>query len=209
LSDDGIAGLVVDPADADHLHAWVAFGRIHESQDGGRNWIARWEGLGDVRPVTAIHRTQEGQFYVGAEDGLFRWSAERQAWQPLSLPLVAPTVFVVESDSGTQGAVYAGATDGLWRSPDDGKTWSRWDTGLEGVTVTALAISPADAHVAFAGTRHMGLYVTTDGGTSWQPAWEGRLAAASVRDVLFSDDGKVVYVASDRGIWRGKGHGAR
>ena len=209
LSDDGIAGLVVDPADAGHLHAWVAFGRVHESRDGGRNWIARWEGLGDVRPVTAIHRTQEGQFYVGAEDGLFRWSAERQAWQPLSLPLVAPTVFVVESDSRTQGAIYAGATDGLWRSPDDGKTWSRWGKGLEGVTVTALAISPTGAHIAFAGTRHMGLYVTTDGGTIWQPAWEGRLSAASVRDILFSRDGRAVYVASDQGIWQGGGRGAR
>lgn len=209
LSDDGIAGLVVDPTDPDHLHAWVAFGRVHESRDGGRSWDARWEGLGDVRPVAAIHRSAAGQLYVGAEDGLFRWEAAGKAWQPLPFTLAAPTVFAVGTDARDPDALYAGATDGLWRSPDGGQTWGRWGKGLAGVTVTALAISPMDQRIAFAGTRHVGLYVTEDGGTTWQPAWEDRLGTASVRDIVFSADGKAVYIASDRGIWQGEAHGAR
>lgn len=209
LTSHGIAGLVVEPSDPDHLHAWVAFGRVHESQDGGRNWAARWEGLGNVRPVTAIHRALAGQMYAGAEDGLFRWDEVRQAWLSLPLPLVAPTVFAVETDARAAGVVYAGATDGIWRSPDGGVTWRRWGAGLAGITVTTLALSPADLQIAFAGTRHMGLYVTGDGGATWQPTWEGRLAAASVRDILFSRDGGTVYVASSQGICRGEVHGAR
>jgi photosystem II stability/assembly factor-like uncharacterized protein len=209
LSDQGIAGVAAGPADPDHLLAWVAFGRVHESQDGGRTWVARWEGLGTVRPVTAIHRTQEGSLYVGAEDGLFRWALAQRAWQALSLPLVAPTVFAIDSDQRDPQVVYAGATDGLWRSPDGGMTWKRWGDGLEGTTVTALAVSSADTEVAFAGTRHMGLYVTADGGANWQPAWDGELAAASVRDIVFSDDGATVYVASDQGVWRGETSGPR
>ena len=80
---------------------------------------------------------------------------------------------------------------------------------MEGITVTALALSPADARIAFAGTRHMGLYMTADSGATWQPAWGGRLANASVRDILFGRDGKTVYVASDQGIWHGGVNGAR
>ena len=208
LRDFGIAGLVVDPADPDHLTAWVAFGRVHESQDGGRTWVARWEGLGDVRPVTAIHRTSAGQQYVGTEDGIFRWSAAGRAWEPLSFSLVLPTIFAVVTDARDPAAVYAGATDGLWRSPDRGQSWRRWGTGLEGVTVTRLAVSPVDRQVAFAGTRHAGLYVTGDRGATWQPAWQDRLALAAVRDILFSDDGRTVYVASDRGIFQGEVHAA-
>lgn len=209
LSGSGIAGLIVDPADADHVTAWVAFGRVHESRDGGRTWVARWEGLGDVRPVTAIHRGSAGQHYAGAEDGIFRWSAAGETWQPLPVPLVLPAIFAVETDAREPAAVYAGATDGLWRSPDRGQTWRRWGAGLEGVTVTALAISPSDRQIAIAGTRHAGLYATGDGGKTWQPAWGDRLAASSARDILFSDDGRTVYVASDRGIFQGEVHAAR
>ena len=187
----------------------MAFGRVHESQDGGRTWVARWEGLGDVRPVTAIHRGSAGQQYVGTEDGIFRWYAAGGAWQPLSIPLVLPTIFAVATDARDPAAVYAGATDGLWRSPDRGQTWCRWGVGLEGVTVTVLAASPADRQVVFAGTRHAGLYETGDGGATWQPAWGDRLAAASVRDILFSDDGRTVYVASNQGISQGEVHAAR
>jgi photosystem II stability/assembly factor-like uncharacterized protein len=80
---------------------------------------------------------------------------------------------------------------------------------MEGMTVTALAISPADTRIVLAGTRHAGLYMTVDGGATWQPAWDGRLATASVRDILFSRDGRMVYVASDQGIWQGGVNGAR
>jgi photosystem II stability/assembly factor-like uncharacterized protein len=209
LSEEGIAGVIVDPADANHLHAWVAFGRVHESTNGGRTWVARWEGLGTVRPVTAIHRSAAGQLFAGAEDGLFRWEPARGAWQLRPLPLAAPTVFAVESDRRDPQVVYAGATDGLWRSLDTGTTWSRWGEGMQGMAVTALAIIPADTRIAFAGTRHMGLYVTADSGKRWQPAWNGRLATSSVRDILFSRDGRTVYVATDQGVWRGGVNGAR
>lgn len=203
LTGNGIAGVVADPANPAHLHAWVAFGRIHESGDGGRNWTARWEGLGTVRPVTAIHRSGAGQLFVGAEDGLFRWERATETWQMLSLPLAAPTVFVVGSDARDEGAVYAGATDGLWRSANGGQDWERWGDGLAGKTVTALARSPTDAWVIFAGTRHAGLYVSGDGGMTWRPAWKGRMSRASVRDILFSPAGGEVFAASDQGIWRG------
>ncbi len=45
-------------------------------------------------------------------------------------------------------------------------------TGLSGVSVTALAISPdyATDHTVFAGLRGRGVYRTTDSGDTWQPA---------------------------------------
>ena len=67
--------------------------------------------------------------------------------------------------------------------------------------------------VSAAGSQDVGAREGDPTAWQWQPdsqpAWEGRLSAASVRDILFSRDGRAVYVASDQGIWQGGGRGAR
>lgn len=72
--------------------------------------------------------------------------------------------------------------------------------------MTALALNPADERNAYAGTRYKGLYVTHDAGATWRSVWNGRLSTATVRAILFSPDGRTVYLATDQGIWRGGLH---
>ncbi len=234
---DAVLDLAVSPVDPALVFA-AAWDGLYCSRDAGRNWNRCSNGLGypDVNALmwdregnliagarSGLYRNEHGRgsweeisdigaravlTFAGAEDGLFRWKPGAEAWQALSLPLTAPTVFVVASDATDGMPVYAGATDGLWRS-SDGETWRRWGTGLDGITITSLAISPVDERFVFAGTRHRGLYSTADGGATWRPGWAGRLQSASVRDILFAADGRSVYVAADQGIWRGDVDGAQ
>jgi photosystem II stability/assembly factor-like uncharacterized protein len=206
LTGHGMPGLAVDHRLADHLYIRLAFERVYESWDGGRTWIARWEGLGIARQVACLTLDPAGPLFAGANDGLFRWEADKETWQAMPLPLSAPTIFVVLTHQHDPTVIYVGATDGLWRSTDGGATWSRWGQGLAGTTVTTLAWNPANERNAYAGTRYKGLYVTHDAGATWRSVWNGRLSTATVRAILFSPDGRTVYVATDQGIWRGGPH---
>ena len=177
--------------------------RVNESWDGGRTWVTRWDGLGLTRQVFALHLDSRERFFAGATDGLFRWDSTNARWQMIATPFANQAVLVTLTDPRDANVIYAGATDSLWKSADGGTTWSRWGKGLESVTITALALNPKDARNAFAGTRYKGLYVTHDGGATWQPVWTDRLATATVRALLFDANGKAIFVATDQGIWRG------
>jgi hypothetical protein len=66
-----------------------------------------------------------------------------------------------------EGAIYAGTKgDGVFRSLDRGKTWQ--PAGLEGKIVKALGVDPQDPETVYAGCRPISMYVTHDGGASWQ-----------------------------------------
>ena len=64
--------------------------------------------------------------------------------------------------------IYAGTIgQSVWRSPDGGDTWQRATQGMFiEANIRAIAISPSNAEVLYAGTED-GLYRTEDGGDSW------------------------------------------
>jgi photosystem II stability/assembly factor-like uncharacterized protein len=210
LTGRGMPDLAVDPQSPEHLYIRLKFERVYESWDGGQNWEARWEGLGAAREVISIDLGSSGLLIAGANDGLFRWEPDEGLWQRVAPPLEGQTVFTVVIDPRDEAVVYAGATDGLWRSQDGGDSWGRWGEGLAGITVTAVGLDLADEQVAYAGTMYEGLYITEDGGATWQPVRGGVPATASVRAILLSPalsgtkgpDEQQVYVATDQGVFR-------
>jgi photosystem II stability/assembly factor-like uncharacterized protein len=218
LTGRGMPDLAVDPQSPEHLYIRLKFERVYESWDGGRNWEARWEGLGAAREVISIDLGSSGLLVAGANDGLFRWTcpehsrgdSSERLWQRVAPELEGQTIFTVVIDPRDEAVVYAGATDGLWRSQDGGDSWSRWGEGLAGVTVTAVGLDPVDEQVAYAGTMYEGLYVTEDGGAKWTAVRDGVPATASVRAILLSPalsetkgpDGQQVYVATDQGVFQ-------
>lgn len=62
----------------------------------------------------------------------------------------------------------------------------------------AIVVDPTNPDVVYAGTIDRGVYVSTDGGQTWQALNDGLLTRA-VRDLALSADGSVLYMASEGG----------
>jgi signal transduction histidine kinase/ligand-binding sensor domain-containing protein len=64
------------------------------------------------RDVWDFHRDEQNVLWIGSEDGLLRWHAERNAFEPVRLPgLSNITVFSMESDR--HGRLWLGTSHGL------------------------------------------------------------------------------------------------
>jgi hypothetical protein len=76
--------------------------------------------------------------------------------------------------------IVAGTTGGLYRSADLGKIWWEANEGLTERHIRWLAYHPDDSELAFAGTEPAAIFVSQDGGQSWNE----RPEVASLRDKL-------------------------
>lgn len=83
-------------------------------------------------------------------------------------------VFAMDAKWGMDMTIiYAASLDsGIFKSTNHGVTWTKVNNGLTYTAVQAIAISPSDWNVVYAGTNQLGgansgIYVTTNGGTSW------------------------------------------
>lgn len=76
-------------------------------------------------------------------------------------------------DPRDPATVYAATNwSGVFKSTDGGQSWTAINSGLANSMVYALAISPSDNAVIYAGTRD-GVFKTVDGGRHWTDASYG------------------------------------
>jgi photosystem II stability/assembly factor-like uncharacterized protein len=81
----------------------------------------------------------------------------------------------VTSITAQKGVVIAGTRDGMFRSADEGQTWEEANQGLQ-VRLIRWLVSHTD--YILAGTEPAGIFISRDGGNSWQ----GHPGVASLRD---------------------------
>ena len=74
--------------------------------------------------------------------------------------------------------ILAGTTNGIFRSEDDGQTWVEASTGLNVRHIRWLAFYPDGPKLAFAGTEPASIFISRDGGQSWNECPE----VASLRE---------------------------
>lgn len=82
------------------------------------------------------------------------------------------------SVAARDGLILAGSQDGIFRSNDMGQTWWEANEGLTIRHVRWMAIHPDDVDLAFAGTEPAAIFVSHDGGSSWEECPE----VAELRD---------------------------
>ena len=149
------------------------------------------------------------------------------AWTPLGPGNIGGRTRVVRFHPTAPTTLFAaGVSGGLWKSDDNGVTWRPAGDGLTNIAINSLLIDPLRPEVMYAGTgegylreeirgtglplRGAGIYLTTNGGRSWQqlPATNGP-DFHWVNDLEFGvGDTRRIYAATRSGVWRSTDGGA-
>jgi len=101
--------------------------------------------------------TAIGLFIVTQTDG--EWNVVRHTLQAHSLTSI----------TARDGVILAGTRDGVWRSTDNGRTWSESNQNLTIRYVRWMASSAKPSAAILVGTEPAGIFVSRDGGVTWNP----------------------------------------
>ena len=186
------------------------------SDDDGATWQPATVGLPQGVATYALAQLDARTILVGAQNGTYLSSDAGKTWQSVNVGLGAPQVHALDLDPQT-GALFAATEDGLYRTAADGE-FERMGGETLRLPVLSVAIAPGNRQVMYAGTYRHGIFVSRDGGVSWNSVgdiFQNRLSVPGLA-VDPQDDQKVfgrvlferIYKSSDGGagwhaVWTG------
>jgi len=190
---------------------------IFKSRDGGLNWEAISEGLGDPYIMTLLvqpagRKGSEGSkpvlFAGTARFGVFRSRDEGLHWEKVNTGLLNTQVSALLFDP--QGRLHAATGDGVFRSADRGDHWTAYNTGLDDVLVRSLIMDRQGA--MYAGTGGKGLYKLKAGQKKWERltrGFEGErgLRENFIRVLTLGPDGTIYAGTFDGGVFTSRDGG--
>jgi len=163
-------------------------GVVYKTVDGGENWTAVWHGNNLARYIW-INPDNPDVLYVST--GIF----DREA---------------ANSNSATNQP----GGEGVVKSIDGGKTWQQVNNGIRNLYVGTLFMHPTNPNILLAGTGNNaypdfgGVYLTTNGGISWQNVLANENINAiefslANPDIAYAGSAGAIYRSEDRGqTWR-------
>ena len=174
--------VVLDPFNPQTVFAVAGGVGFFRSQDGGQLWSILRPGVGtsalSASPAMPNRLYMQGSWNIRRlDDGGETWSILNPTfpitetlgencggYRTLPHPTLTDTVFLSLCSSESPGM------NGLLRSDDAGETWIQSMDGLTDTQVTAITFHPTDPITMYLGTASGRLYISGDGGTSWQYA---------------------------------------
>jgi photosystem II stability/assembly factor-like uncharacterized protein len=122
-------------------------------------------------------------------------------------------VTTVETHPTNNLIAYMGAADGgVWKTTNGGTNWKPTSDGLPTQAIGDLALAPASPQTLYAGTGEastnqdayygMGVFKTTNGGTSWAKVGGTTFDRKTVFKIITKNNGSLVLVATNKGLYR-------
>ncbi|KYG82515.1 YCF48-related protein [Roseivirga echinicomitans] len=190
-----------------------SYGMI-KSTEGGKagTWEVINNGLGGKLNVTEIRvdpNDENKVFITLRSGGIFKSSDGGSNWLEITNNLPERNLYSLDISKQDSNIIYVGTRFyGLWKTVDGGGTWSQVFSPPMTVAIDevnslfgALAVHPLYANIIMASDWWSGVYLSLDGGASWNLTNTG-LETRILRDIEFSSDGKFVYSASEgRGVF--------
>jgi hypothetical protein len=103
----------------------------------------------------------------------FRTADSGSNWTVIRSGINRSSLYALAVAPDASSTIYAGADDestgGLFRSTNGGDTWTSISTGILDPRIHAVAVDPVTPATVYAGTRTLGVYKSTNSGSSWSP----------------------------------------
>ncbi len=138
---------------------------------------------------------------VSTEQGIYRTVNGGASWT--SEP--GPSYATLSRSPANASTIYASGGSNSWQSTNDGVTWNLTGS-LPCCGVNGILADPLNANVAYAFGNNLGVYVTTNGGTSWSAA--AGLPSTQVQAMAAGSDGSVYAGLPQFGIYKTTNQGA-
>jgi photosystem II stability/assembly factor-like uncharacterized protein len=196
-----VHGLGIDPSDSSILYI-ATHGDFYKSVNGGTPVKVdkqRADYMAFNAPQTSgAPLYASGHPSTGGNTGLIKSMDGGQTWQVVATILDPPVDFHAMALGKTDPNIiigYDSANRGLFKTIDAGKTWDKLDA--PGDYVAALAMSPSDPKIVFAGTDK-GLFQSNNGGASWTQL--NQYKGLAVLALAFDADGNLYASTVEFGL---------
>ncbi|MDI6766763.1 MAG: hypothetical protein QME52_08080 [Bacteroidota bacterium] len=168
--------IVVDPIHPETVYTIPL--PVLKSTNGGKTWFeiingiyVDWETRVQslaIDPLnTNILYCGTGGFFCGR---FYKSTNGGESWRDIARgDTLAEGVVSIAIDPNNPNIVYAGTAElgRLWKTSDAGETWTLTGLGETGSTIDAVAVDPFNSNKVYARVRFMGLFKSSDGGTTW------------------------------------------
>jgi len=163
----------------------------------------------DVIFALAESPLQKGALWAGTDDGLLYLTTDDGAtWNKVTPKMPEwSTVSLIDPSPFDSAAAYVAVERHrlddfkpyIFKTADSGKTWTAITSGIpDGAYVHAVREDPKRHGLLYAGTE-LGVYVSFDDGTHWQPL-QLNLPTSPIHDLVVKDDDLVV-ATHGRSFW--------
>ena len=170
------------------------------SHDLGETWNRAFTPTGGIYNESrawcvATHPARPGDVLAGTDLGVYRWTVAADRWEHLPSPMDDLHILQIARSPHDPDIVFAGTRPAqVYRSADGGRTWRRCDMGngvecefINTPRVTSIHFDPRDPGTIWVTVEIDGIFVSRDGGETWEKCNEG-LKSPDTHNLVFFDD---------------------
>jgi photosystem II stability/assembly factor-like uncharacterized protein/predicted small lipoprotein YifL len=165
------------------LYAWLQYGGLLHSADGGRSWsLVASDRVGEYYGQSLVVSPAGNRLYLGTLNGHVLVSEDDgRGWVDLRQNIPDDRTWSTALTFSADDALFLGTDIGAYRSRDGGQTWDRISAGLpmrpdEGTPQAVRALRFSDNRL-YAALAQGGLFVSDDLGESWRSTISGQAAS--------------------------------
>ncbi|MDQ7054355.1 MAG: FlgD immunoglobulin-like domain containing protein [candidate division KSB1 bacterium] len=228
--DEGIGrqdvfAVVVHPQKSSVIYAATGGAGMFKSENGGASWRPVNRGLInlDVRALI-LDPGNPDVLYAGGALGIYKTLDGGRQWFRVNRGLTNQIVVKLAIDPRNSARVYAGTLGmkddkqrgsfigGIFRTTDAGEEWQWASQGILSADVRAIQFDPFNPEIIYAGVFGYGVFLSTDGGRTWNANEERRnlgLTDPEVLDVSVDpqNPGTVLAATLKGGIYKSQDYG--